>query len=347
MGIVSYTTTVSNSKNSRPKTIEFYSDMLDLSKRKIKKLLSIKLDSGQKLKTLILSENSIDSIQFFDTCDVSDGLVYLTHLDLCNNNIANVNQFKSIKKLVNLRCLDIRWNKLKHIGSIENKLPYSCQHLLTDTITTTCKYANKISHNFRSSSFWDYDLTENDGCDRSNISEINFIPKHDYNHFIRYEMANYETGSGTKMIYTEIFNGDECVINFRNHWIEKIIAVVGMENVKKLDLTSNNIGNIDELCLDMFPNLQELWLSSNYIENLNGLESCSNLVNLKKISVSFNNIIFFGNHKPDILPSIEEFYISENYIQSIPLSFLRLGKLKKFKGTFITENDKIHNCAIG
>lgn len=115
-------------------------------------------------------------------------------------------------------------------------------------------------------------------------------------------------------------------------------AFINLENLYKLDLSSNRLNNIGKIFKNLY-SLVDLDISSNLIEYLNE-ETFKNLLNLHALSLAKNNLKFLNSKTFDSLVSLE--YINLCFNKSpIPIIYERFLKYNVNMKKILLCNNKI------
>ena len=116
--------------------------------------------------------------------------------------------------------------------------------------------------------------------------------------------------------------GEELKINLNGKKIEnldlKLLCSLYYKNLEELDLSNNNLSNIEEMKNLNSPNLKIIILKNNKIEDIEPLKNITS-TNIKKIDLSFNKIINV-NPLEEIIKNnkkIEKINLENNKIKNI------------------------------
>lgn len=140
---------------------------------------------------------------------------------------------------------------------------------------------------------------------------------------------------------------ENCVqLSLSTNAIDRMIALPKLKNLKILSLSRNNIKRIMSL-EDIGQNLEELWLSYNQVEKLDGLSNC---IKLHTLFISNNKIKAWDEvTKLSQLPELKTLLLVGNPIygggektreENWPSVYKRVGNLESLDGKMITADVK-------
>lgn len=232
-------------------------ESLILSGNTIKDLEPLSLMNLDNLRELILNRNMIKNIDPLEKVKIDN----LEILDLCVNMIEDINVLEKLK-FPNLKCIDLYFNKIKDISVLEK-----------------AKFENLEKLR----------LSENE------IGNIDIL-----------ERCNFKK---LKELYLKETNKDS--------EISEISLFYNFQKLEILDLSYCNLSDIVNISENeprsKHDNLIKLDLSSNQLEDVNFLTNL-NLIELKELNLESNNISDISVLEEIKLPSLQKLYINNNQI---------------------------------
>ncbi|XP_013137489.1 PREDICTED: chaoptin-like [Papilio polytes] len=269
---------------------------LNISSNSIRYIDKDSFQNSFSLQILDLSYNEITTLDF-----VNNTLYNLTHLYLGYNKIVFLqeNLFKNHNQVIKL---DLSMNKIIEIQ--QNSLPLlNLQYLnitgnnLVGTIEqntfSPAKFLRYLDlSNFKINKINDMAFIDLPVLARLNLSvnEIEFIGPNNFyglNNMYDLDISNNNI-SEISLINTTLTNLK--AVNLRNNKLTKLTnSLFNARNVIYLDLSFNNISNLNDTDFQMFPNLKVLKLSNNKIKNFN-VPQINALSNVSIINLAHNRI---------------------------------------------------------
>jgi Leucine-rich repeat (LRR) protein len=255
---------------------------------------------------------------------------------LTNSNISNITQICEAN-LINLQILNLRRNCISNIESLLSAkfnnilaLDFSLNKLGDDNI-------EKISHlkfkklgflNLFGNDFLDYKLFDLCNNKKFNNLKILYAGSNKFN--------NNEINTNT---FFDLTGVEEIGLTngvFNNETIH-LIHHYRFNNLKKLFLHSNNLSSLSFIDKLELPNIKEIWVNNNSIDDyyplckykslefINVRRNCINnidnlisfieeFIQLKKIDIRYNNIDFNDNKNENIISEIKKRFVDIDYI---------------------------------
>ena len=289
------------------KSLRELKDILNNNGDKKDKIESIKINSQNFFDLNLLNQNNTPQIEY----------PHLKLLDLKQNNISDIKPLSSIK-FPELVYLNLSKNRIsdENIETILN-LNINCPKLkfldLSDNAFTKYELLN---------SFKNFDHLES-------INIGNNLLNKDLKSITNKEL-NFDFPQNLEELFLSfgIFSNE--TIN--------IMQYVIFNNLKKLDLSKNNLNSLSFLENINLERLEELWLSNNFITEFEVLKNYKELkkINLKKNKISdISNLNEFLNE----FPNIEKMVLIDNNIDVDDIENEKIiNKAKKHRNS---SNDKI------
>lgn len=284
---------------------------LFISDNKISNLIGI--EKLIKLENLYLSKNNISDISLLQN------LTNIQHLSLSQNNIFCIN---SLGKLSKLTFLDISVNSINDISNLNKCINISNLNVNANNIENyqVFRELTKLkSLSFGSSwNNWNGDLTEIQKIDlrflfhTHNLKELSIYDVHVQDLSIIQTLKHLEKLTLNRCNLIDISLLDNLIhikeLGLEGNKINKITSIEKLIKLERLFLGNNNISVFNLIFVNNFPNLRDLRISNNPIENIPS-EICNNsrvdaliriktyLTDLEKGKAPNNEakVIFIGN----------------------------------------------------
>ena len=248
----------------------------------IKILTEIKLP---KLESLILSGNTIKDLEPLTQMNLDN----LKQLNLSRNMIANIAILDKVK-MDRLEVLDLCVNMINDIKVFEKlEFPYLKKlDLYFNKITDISPLENAKFEKLEKLRLGDNDIENINSLEKCNFKELKELylkefNKNDYSEISLFN--NFEK--------LEILDLSYCKINELVD-IEEKDAYTKLDNLKKLDLSRNDLENIDILKNFNLTELKELNLECNKISDISVLEEIK-FPSLHKLNIEHNKIDYEEN----------------------------------------------------
>ena len=232
-------------------------ESLILSGNTIKDLEPLSLMNLDNLKELILNRNMIKNIEILEKIKMDN----LEILDLCVNMIEDIKVLEKVK-FPNLKCIDLYFNKINDISVLENakfekleKLRLSENNIENIDVLEKCKFKELK------------ELYLNEANRKCDISEISLFDN----------FQNLEILDLSNCNLSDIVNLSDNETHGKH------------DNLKKLDLSQNQLENIDILKTLNLNELKELNLECNRISDISVLEEIK-FPCLQKLYIGYNEI---------------------------------------------------------
>uniref|UniRef100_A0A6P7FYT5 Protein artichoke-like n=1 Tax=Diabrotica virgifera virgifera TaxID=50390 RepID=A0A6P7FYT5_DIAVI len=290
-----------NIKNFHPVTFRHLTQLyeLDVSHNNLKSLIS---GLPRNIEHLILKHNEISGISFSDLnlpslrlLDLSgnriqslgeDQLKNLHHLRklYLNSNFLRILQERSLEGLIKLETLDLSDNRISEV------------HPLAMRSTSELKFLN-IAHN---------QLTLIGPSLLSNAKNLRKL-----------YAGHNQLAEILSQSFDENLNLEELDLA-SNLLVQFPHTIYGLEKLKKLDLSSNRLKNINSTIVSSLTNLREIKLSKNFIQILEG-NSFGNLKNLKSIYLDENDIMLVEQNFVKMLPSLKMLKLQKNKLEELAI----------------------------
>lgn len=291
------------------------SEYIDLIHLKIQSLDDLDLARFTKLQSLCLRQNLVTSMT-----GVKELPEIMEDLDFYDNRINHISS--SISKLVNLKSLDLSFNKIKNIKNIEALTKLENLYFVQNKI-------REIKNLDTLKSLKNLELGGN------KIEEIN--------EGLHQLTSLTQLWLGKNRIH-KLQNLSSLtnlrVLSIQSNRITKIEGLEMLVNLEELYLSHNGIAKIENL--DNNKNLQVLDMTSN---KLTSLDNMSHLTKLTDFWCSYNQISDFEQIRRELgkLPELDTVYFEGNTIQrENPTAYrrklrLNLGpSLTKIDATYVT-----------
>ncbi|EGV66152.1 protein phosphatase regulatory subunit Sds22 [Yamadazyma tenuis] len=291
-------------------------DYLELIHLKIGSLSDLDLGRFTKLESVCFRQNLITSM--VDVRDLSDTV---EELDFYDNRINHISS--NIGKLVNLKNLDLSFNKIKNIKNLEKLTELENLYFVQNKI----KEIKNLDNNLKIKNL------ELGGNKIGDISEMML------------KLVNIEQLWLGKNQIPRLQNLQNLknlrILSIQSNRIEKIEGLESLENLQELYLSHNKISKIENL--EHNTKLQVLDVTSNGLKSLSGL---SHLKQLTDFWCSYNQISNFNeiNRELGSLPELDTVYFEGNPVQtSNPTAYRR--KLRLSLGPSLSKIDAtyVHN----
>lgn len=292
-------------------------EVIDLVHLKIQSMEDLNLHRFRLLKALFLRQNLIESISEVDVLPVDT----MEELDLYDNRIKHIS--KNTNKLINLKNLDLSFNKIKHIKNIDQLTNLENLYFVQNKISTieNLKTLKKLKNlELGGNKIQAIDERSLEGLD--SLEEIwlgkNMIPRLVNLQYLKNLRILSIQSNRLRRIegLEELDNLEELYLS--HNFIEKIEGLEKNSKLTMLDITSNKISKVENL--KHLKHLTDLWASFNQIDQ------------------SFEDV---GQELKD-LPEFETIYLEGNPIQTNNQTtyrrklVLNLGPtLQKIDATFI------------
>ena len=273
---------------------------LDLTNCRLRKIENI--DHLVNLEKLCLRQNLITKFEGLKT------LVKLQHLDLYDNHIKKIDVVTELNPLINLRILDLSFNKLHHIPcTIVKVASPDASNANSATVSTT---TSVITGTLTLPNLEELYLVNNK-IKAIEPQTLQNLPK----------LRILELGSNRIRV---IENLEPVAATLKELWLgnNKIAEIKNLHTLTgltRLSLQANRITTI--VNLDALTQLQELFLSENGItqlreEGADQQQGCFHtMVNLKILDLSANQLIKLEDLSSN-LQSIEELWLNDNKIDN-------------------------------
>lgn len=289
-------------------------DYLELIHLKISSMADLNLSRFHKLESICLRQNLITSM-----VEVKDLSETLEELDFYDNRINHISS--NIGKLVNLKNLDLSFNKIKNIKNLDKLTKLENLYFVQNKIKDIKNLDNNV--NLKN--------LELGGNKVEEISEMMLKLT---------KMEQLWLGKNRIHKLQNLQNLTNLrVLSIQSNKITRIEGLENLINLEELYLSHNGITTIENL--DNNKNLQVLDVTSNRIEHLSGL---SHLTKLTDFWCSYNKVSDFNeiNRELGKLPELDTVYFEGNPVQlSNPTAYrrklrLNLGpSLAKIDATFV------------
>lgn len=290
---------------------------IDLVHLKIKSMEDLNLYRFKELKQLFLRQNLIETISEVDVLPSET----MQELDLYDNRIKHISKY--VNKLVNLKTLDLSFNKIKHIKNLD------CLKKLENLYFVQ----NKISKIENLDQLCNLKNLELGGNRISEISEDSL------KYLINLQEIWLGKNSISRLVNLEYLKNLR-ILSIQSNRLKKLEGLEQLENLEELYLSHNFIEKIENL--NHNTKLTILDITANHltkIENLNHLKNLTDLwASFNRIDQSFESI----GEELKSLPLLETIYLENNPIQTNNSTsyrrklILNLGpSLQKIDATFI------------
>lgn len=290
-------------------------DEINLTHLKIRSLMDLDLGRFTLLKLLCLRDNLIDTIAPLKFIQNKEEL---EELDLYDNRFNHIS--KHVNEFINLKSLDLSFNKLKHIKNLDQLVNLENLYLIE----------NKIEQIENLETMVNLTNLELGGNLIKEIPDISYL-------------GNLQQLWLGKNRLTKISGLDNLpnlrILSLQANRITKLEGLDKLTNLEELYVSSNGITEIEGL--DNCKNLQILDIGYNKITTLKNLEHLDQLTDLW---CSYNGISDFNNVEKQLsgLPDLECVYFEHNPLQEQNETSYRrklklvLPQLKKIDATYCT-----------
>lgn len=285
-------------------------DYIDLIHLKIQSLEDLNFARFTKLESLCLRQNLVTSMTA-----VKDLPESLQELDFYDNRINHISS--NIKKLVNLRTLDLSFNKIKNIKNIDTLTKLENLYFVQNNI-------REIKNLETLQQLKNLELGGNKIAEIS--EEMLRLPSITQLWLGKNRIHKLQNLSNLKNLR---------VLSIQSNRITKIEGLDELENLEELYLSHNGIAKIENL--ENNKKLQVLDFTSN---KLTKLENLSHLAKLTDFWCSYNKIADFSEVQRELgkLPELDTVYFEGNLIQTQnPTAYRR--KLRLNLGPSLTKID--------
>ncbi|AMD19900.1 HCL251Cp [Eremothecium sinecaudum] len=291
-------------------------EVIDLVHLKIQSMEALNLHRFPKLKRLHLRQNLIESISEVEVLPAD----VLEELDLYDNRIKHIS--RNVNKLVNLKSLDLSFNKIKHIKNLENlerlESLYFVQNKIS-TIENLNSFPNLKSLELGGNNITDIGPESLKGL--STLEEI-WLGKNSISRLMNLQYLKNLKILSIQSNKLKKIEGLEDLVNLEelylsHNFIEKIEGLEKNTKLNTLDVTANRLTKIENL--KHLKCLTDLWASFNQIDQ------------------SFESL----GEELGSLPVFETIYLEGNPIQTKNATtyrrklVLNLGSLQKIDATYI------------
>ncbi|CUM66206.1 uncharacterized protein PRCAT00003865001 [Priceomyces carsonii] len=264
-------------------------DYIDLIHLKITSLADLNLNRFKKLESLCLRQNLITSIS--EVKDLPPGT--LEELDLYDNRINHISS--SLNQLVNLKNLDLSFNKIKTIKNIDKLTKLENLYFVQ----------NKIKEIKNLETLKELKNLELGG------NKIEFISQtmHSLESLTQLWLGKNKIHKFENLDYLLNLR----ILSIQSNRISKIEGLDKLINLEELYLSHNGVETIENL--DNNLKLQVLDVTSNKLTKLSNL---SHLVNLTDFWCSYNQISSFQEISQELgkLPVLDTVYFEGNPVQT-------------------------------
>lgn len=285
-------------------------DYVDLIHLKILSLEDLNLARFTKLESLCLRQNLLTSMTA-----VKDLPEAMEELDFYDNRINHISS--NIKKLVNLKILDLSFNKIKNIKNIETLTKLENLYFVQNSI-------REIKNLGTLKDLKNLEL----GGNKVEIMSENLLelPSLTQLWLGKNRIHKLENLTNLKNLR---------VLSIQSNRITKIEGLEHLENLEELYLSHNGIAKIENL--DNNKNLQVLDMTSN---KLTSLDNLNHLNKLTDFWCSYNQVSSFEEVRKELgsLPELDTVYFEGNPLQrESPTAYRR--KLRLNLGPSLTKID--------
>ena len=315
-------------------------------KRKINKI--VELD----LKNKNMHNNELKAL-------VKYSFIYLTALNLKNNNISNINVFKNIEMPL-IKNINLSYNEIEDINPlkyISNKI--EILNLKNNNIKNIdiFKFLRKLFPEIKNINLINNDINIEENIDILNSS--NEIIKYEYNNIENYELikkfnSKYNTdllgGENEINLLNKKIKSDGLILfadinfkqlkklNLRDNDLRDLKYLKGgnFKQLLKLNLSLNNLKNIDILSKINLARIRSLSLNENLVTDINILEKV-NFTFLRELNLGYNNIKDISVFERTNFNELNELYLNNNQISDIKA--LGNNKNKKLELLTLSHNN--------
>lgn len=294
-------------------------EAIELVHLRIQSMEDLNLYRFYRLRALCLRQNLIESMSEVDVLPIET----MEDIDLYDNRIKHISS--NINKLVNLKSLDLSFNKIKHIKNLDKLVNLENLYFVQNNISVIENLGTlKTLKNLELGGNKVREISETSLKGLDNLEELwlgkNLIPRLQNLHYVKNLRILSIQSNGLKKIegLDELENLEELYLS--HNFISKIEGLEHNTKLTTLDITSNKISKVENV--GHLKNLTDLWLSFNQVDQT--FESLGD--ELKQ------------------LPDLETIYLEGNPIQTNNETsyrrklVLNLGpSLQKIDATFIRE----------